>query len=82
LRKRDIYFLVIASIPTGGPGLFVRSYSKNPEYPYVWADTAFGEHHDEIEVYDAHTFALLKRIKADTPSAVSNIGIRIEELGL
>jgi YVTN family beta-propeller protein len=116
----------IASIPTGGPGLFVRSYSKNPDYPYVWADTAFGDHHDEIyvidarinkiiktiipvkgesswhpeftyngdyvyvvsqtadeiEIYDAHTFEIVKRITADTPSAVSNIGIRIEELGL
>ncbi len=116
----------IASIKTGGPGLFVRSYSKNPEYPYVWADTAFGEHKDEIYVidarvnkivktlfpvegknswhpeftydgkfvyvvsqeggevmvYDAYTFEVVKRIKANTPSAVSNVGLRIEEPGL
>lgn len=113
-------------IKTGGPGLFVRSYSKNPDYPYVWADTAFGDHQDEIyvidarineivktiipvkgesswhpeftyngkfvyvvsqtaneiEVYDAHTFELVKRIKSDTPSAISNVGLRIEEPGL
>lgn len=113
-------------IKTGGPGLFVRSYSKDPSYPYVWADTAFGEHKDEIyvidarineivktiipvkgesswhpeftyngdfvyvvsqsanevEVYDAHTFELVERIKSDTPSAISNVGLRIEEPGL
>jgi len=113
-------------IKTGGPGLFVRSYSKDSSYPYVWADTAFGEHKDEIyvidarineivktiipvkgesswhpeftyngdfvyvvsqsanevEVYDAHTFELVERIKSDTPSAISNVGLRIEEPGL
>lgn len=115
-----------AYIKTGGPGLFVRSYPKDPTYPYVWADTAFGDHHDEIyvidarsneivetirpvpgesswhpeftldgqfvyvvsqtaneiEVYDAHDFSLVKRIEANTPSAVSNVGLRIEEPGL
>ena len=115
-----------AYIKTGGPGLFVRSYSKDPTYPYVWADTAFGEHEDEIyvidarineivktiipvkgksswhpeftydgnfvyvvsqsanevEIYDAYTFELVKRIKSDTPSAISNVGLRIEEPGL
>lgn len=113
-------------IKTGGPGLFVRSYGKDPSYPYVWADTAFGDHKDEIyvidarineivktiipvkgesswhpeftydgrfvyvvsqsanevEVYDAHTFDIVKRIKSDTPSAISNVGLRIEEPGL
>lgn len=116
----------VAYIKTGGPGLFIRSYPNNPDYPYVWADTAFGDHHDEIyvidarsneivetiipvpgesswhpeftldgqfvyvvsqtaneiEVYDANTFALIKRIEANTPSAVSNVGLRIEEPGL
>lgn len=113
-------------IKTGGPGLFVRSYSKDPTYPYVWADTAFGDRKDEIyvidarvneiiktitpvkgesswhpeftydgkfvyvvsqsanevEVYDAFTFEIVKRIKSDTPSAISNVGLRIEEPGL
>lgn len=113
-------------IKTGGPGLFVRSYSKNPTYPYVWADTAFGDRKDEIyvidarineivktiipvkgesswhpeftyngkfvyvvsqsanevEVYDAYTFNIVKRIKSATPSAISNVGLRIEEPGL
>lgn len=117
---------VKAQIKTGGPGLFIRSYPKDPTYPYVWADTAFGDHQDEIyvidartneiiktlipvpgesswhpeftydgkfvyvvsqtanevEVYDAYTFEIVKRITADTPSAVSSVGLRIEELGI
>lgn len=117
---------VKARIETGGPGLFIRSYPNDPAYPYVWADTAFGEHEDEIyvidartneivktlipvagagswhpeftydgnfvyivsqsaneiTVYDAHTFEVVKRIESETPSAVSNVGLRIEELGI
>ncbi len=113
-------------IKTSGPGLFVRAFNENPKYPYVWAETAFGEYKDEIyvidartnkiiktivpvkgesswhpeftndgkyvyvvsqsanevEVYDANTFELIKRFEANTPSAVSNIGNRIEEFGL
>lgn len=116
----------VASIKTAGPGLFIRAFNEDPEYPYVWAETAFGEFHDEIyvidartdeivktihpvpgesswhpeftndgkfvyivsqtanevEVYDAWTFELVKRFEANTPSAVSNIGNRIEEKGL
>jgi protein NirF len=116
----------IAHIKTGGPGLFIRSYPNDPTYPYVWADTSFGDHHDEIYVidaasntivktlkpvegesswhpeftrdgkfvyvvsqtaneitiYDAYTFEVIKRISSDTPSAVSNVGLRIEEIGL
>jgi protein NirF len=115
----------VASIPTAGPGLFVRSY-PDESYPYVWAETAFGEHHDEIyvidgrtnaivktlipvpgesswhpeftrdgkavyvvsqtgnevTVYDAQSFEVVTRLEANTPSAVSNIGLRIEEVGL
>ena len=116
----------VSYIKTAGPGLFIRSFLEDPEYPYVWAETAFGEFHDEIyvidarvdeivktirpvegesswhpeftndgkfvyivsqtanevEVYDAYTFEIVKRIEANTPSAVSNIGNRIEEKGL
>jgi DNA-binding beta-propeller fold protein YncE len=116
----------VTYIKTGGPGLFIRSYSKDPSYPYIWADTAFGDRKDEIyvidgrtneivktiipvkgesswhpeftydgkfvyvvsqtanevEVYDAYTFEMVKRITSDTPSAISNVGLRIEEPGL
>jgi DNA-binding beta-propeller fold protein YncE/cytochrome b involved in lipid metabolism len=116
----------VEHIKTSGPGLFVRAFNENPNYPYIWSETAFGEYKDEIyvidarinkiiktiipvkgesswhpeftndgkyvyvvsqtanevEVYDAYTFEIIKRFKADTPSAVSNIGNRIEEFGL
>lgn len=116
----------IRHIATGGPGLFVRSYHKDPSYPYIWADTAFGDHSDEvyvidgknleivktiismpgktsihpeftrdgkyvyvlvwggdkIYVYDAHTLEEVATIDATTPSAISNVGIRLEEPGL
>ena len=115
-----------AYIKTGGPGLFIRSYHGDETYPYVWADPAFGDRHDEIyvidarsneivetlkpvpgesswhpeftydgryvyvvsqtgneiTVYDAHDFSVVKRIQATTPSAVSNVGLRIAEPGL
>ncbi len=116
----------VSYIETAGPGLFIRSFVEDPEYPYVWTETAFGDFHDEIyvidgrtdeivetirpvegesswhpeftndgqfvyivsqtanevEVYDAWTFELVKTFEANTPSAVSNIGNRIEEKGL
>src|SRR5690606_10718585 len=53
---------VEAYIKTNGPGLFVRSYSKDPSYPYIWADTAFGEHQDEIYVIDARINEIVKTI--------------------
>jgi len=106
--------------------LFVRSFNKDPLYPYVWTETAFGDHKDEVYaidartneiaktlipikgedswhpeftyggkfvyvvsmsgnqiiVYDAHSFEVVKRIPADKPSAISNVGLRIEEPGL
>ncbi len=116
----------IKYIKTSGPGLFIRAFNEDPSYPYVWAETAFGDYNDEIyvidarideivktiipvkgesswhpeftndgkfvyivsqtanevEVYDAYTFEIVKRFEANTPSAVSNVGNRIEELGL
>lgn len=116
----------VAKIKTGGPGLFIRSYPEDPDYPYVWTETAFGDKHDEIYVidartdeivktlvpvegesswhpeftrngqfvyvvsqggnkvvvYDAYNFDEVTRLEAVTPSAVSNIGIRINEKGL
>jgi YVTN family beta-propeller protein len=37
---------------------------------------------NEVTVYDANNFEVKARIKADTPSAVSNVGLRVEEPGL
>lgn len=54
-----------AYIQTSGPGLFARSYAKNPEYPYIWADTAFDEYADEIYVIDARSNEIVKTIISD-----------------
>ena len=48
-------------IKTGGPGLFVRSYPDS-SYPYVWADTAFGENEDEIYVIDGKSLEVVKTL--------------------
>lgn len=53
---------VSAYIETGGPGLFVRSFNKDPSYPYVWADTAFGDHSDEIYVIDGASLELVETL--------------------
>lgn len=55
-------WIVEKYIETGGPGLFVRSFD-DPEYPYVWADAAFGgEHNDEIYVIDGQTLEIVKTL--------------------
>lgn len=53
---------VAAYIKTGGAGLFTRSYYKDPSYPYIWADTAFGEVKDEIDVIDGATLKIVKKL--------------------
>lgn len=53
---------VAAYIKVGGAGLFTRSYFKDPSYPYVWADTAFGEKQDEIDVIDGATLKVVKKL--------------------
>ncbi len=115
-----------ATIRTGGGALFIRSNAADPNYRYVWTETAFGDRKDEIYVidaeelkiiktlipvpgkkslhpeftrngkfvyvavweadevvvYDADTFELVKRIPAVTPSGISNVGLRLEEPGI
>lgn len=50
-------------ISTGGPGFFVRSYSRNSSYPYIWADAAFGDARDEIYVIDARENKVMQTLK-------------------
>lgn len=53
---------VAAYIKVGGAGLFTRSYYKDPSYPYIWADTAFGEAKDEIDVIDGASLKIVKKL--------------------
>jgi YVTN family beta-propeller protein len=56
----------VKNIDVGGPGLFIR---HNPtaetadEYPYVWAETAFGDFHDEIYVIDVRSLEIIETLR-------------------
>lgn len=39
---------IVGSVPTGGPGLFIRSHDHSP---YVWADALFGDPANTITVF-------------------------------
>lgn len=63
LTAIDMRTWTVASyIKTGGAGLFTRSFFKDPSYPYIWADTAFGEAKDEIDVIDGATLKIVKKL--------------------
>ena len=51
---------VVKTIPTRGPGLFIRS---NPDSRYVWVDVAFGEWWDDIVVFDRDTLEIVKTLQ-------------------
>lgn len=51
---------ITATIPTIGPGLFVRAHDLNP---YVWADALFGEPANHIYAIDKKTFTVTHTIK-------------------
>jgi len=39
---------IVGSVPSGRPGLFIRSHDHNP---YVWADALFGDPANTITVF-------------------------------
>lgn len=51
---------IVAEIPTGGPGLFIRAH---PENPYIWADSVFAEQPNRIYIIDKQTFELVHVIE-------------------
>ncbi|MCB2140520.1 MAG: cytochrome C oxidase Cbb3, partial [Rhodobacteraceae bacterium] len=50
---------VIATIPTAGPGFFLRSHENSP---YVWADVFFGPNKDKMHVIDKETLQIVKTL--------------------
>jgi DNA-binding beta-propeller fold protein YncE len=83
-RKDEIYVIdarineiVKTIIPVKGEASWHPEFTYNGKFVYIVSQTA-----NEVEVYDAFTFEIVKRIKSATPSAVSNVGLRIEEPGL
>jgi DNA-binding beta-propeller fold protein YncE len=56
----------VKNIDVGGPGLFIRhnpTAESAEEYPYVWAETAFGDFHDEIYVIDVRTLEIAETLR-------------------
>jgi nitrite reductase (NO-forming)/hydroxylamine reductase len=51
---------IVAEIPTGGPGLFLRTHENNP---YVWADSVFAQQPNRIYIVDEKTFQLVHVIE-------------------
>ncbi|NDJ77878.1 MAG: hypothetical protein GYB65_16640 [Chloroflexi bacterium] len=52
--------MIVAEIPTSGPGLFLRTH---PENPYIWADTMFAEQPNRIYIIDQTTFEVVHVIE-------------------
>ena len=63
--------------PVPGESSWHPEFTRDGRFVYIVSQTA-----NEITIYDAYTFDVVKRIVSDTPSAVSNVGLRIEEIGL
>lgn len=51
---------IAATIPTSGPGLFIRAHDDSP---YVWADTMFAEQPNKIYIFDRETFEVVHVIE-------------------
>lgn len=51
---------VVKTLPTRGPGLFIRSH---PDSPYVWVDVAFGEWWDDVVVFDRETLEIVDTLQ-------------------
>ncbi|MBU1211133.1 MAG: nitrite reductase [Alphaproteobacteria bacterium] len=51
---------LIATIPTDGPGFFLRSHENTP---YVWADVFFGKNKDAMHVIDKQTLKIVKTLR-------------------
>lgn len=52
----------IKTIPTAGPGFFLRGHENSP---YVWADVFFGKNHEIMHVIDKQTLEIVANL---TPS--------------
>ncbi|TSA23160.1 MAG: cytochrome C oxidase Cbb3 [Betaproteobacteria bacterium] len=50
----------IKTIPTAGPGFFLRSHEASP---YAWADVFFGKHRDVMHVIDKQSLKIVADLK-------------------
>ena len=61
---------VIATIPTAGPGFFLRSHENSP---YVWADVFFGPNKDKMHVIDKETLQIVKTLDPAPGKTVAHV---------
>ncbi len=60
---------LVATIPTEGPGFFLRSHENSP---YVWADVFFGPNKDAMHVIDKQSLAIVKTLRPAAGKTVAH----------
>jgi mono/diheme cytochrome c family protein/WD40 repeat protein len=60
----------IKSLPTPGPGFFMRSHEKTP---YAWADSMMSQSKDTLQVIDKRTLEIVSQIKTDPGKTLAHI---------
>jgi DNA-binding beta-propeller fold protein YncE/cytochrome c553 len=60
----------IKTLPTPGPGFFMRSHEKTP---YAWADSMMSKAKDTLQVIDKRTLDIVAQIKTDPGKTLAHI---------
>jgi hypothetical protein len=61
---------VIRTIPTAGPGFFLRSHEKTP---YAWVDVFFGPNRDLVHVIDKRTLEIVKTLRPEPGKTAAHV---------
>ncbi|MBK9080416.1 MAG: cytochrome D1 domain-containing protein [Hyphomicrobium sp.] len=61
---------VVATIPTEGPGFFLRSHESSP---YVWADVFFGPNKNAMHVIDKQSLQIVKTLRPVPGATVAHV---------
>ncbi|WP_294608382.1 cytochrome D1 domain-containing protein [uncultured Roseovarius sp.] len=61
---------VIQTIPTDGPGFFLRSHENSP---YFWADVFFGPNRDVMHVIDKESLEIVKTLRPVPGATVAHV---------
>ena len=60
----------VKSLPTPGPGFFMRSHEKTP---YAWADSMMSKSKDTLQIIDKRTLEIVTQIKTDPGKTLAHI---------
>ena len=60
----------IKSLPTPGPGFFMRSHEKTP---YAWADSMMSKAKDTLQIIDKRSLEIVTQIKTDPGKTLAHI---------